>query len=553
MQVRQFIAAWVLCCLLIGVGPVMAVGALTDLNSVRQAAGLGLLEPSAELNQAARAHAEYLVRYLPQGSVASLSAHEQHRSLPGFTGELAADRAAHFNYPHSLVTENISIGNKSTAESISSLMSAIYHRFAFLDPKIDQLGFAEMDRRYVFNMGRRELAQACLQQVPGTSPMPPHNCLGKRMRAQAFEQTCQQLPAEALYSSPYPNRCPNGTLLNRQFMQQVCEQPPAGAVLKGAGRYFDICSNGLKISGTWLDRICHSTDPNIIYPNSGSYYQICTPAQQVHARWYENFCDSLPADQLETDSGRYYRVCTNGFELKSEYLEDLQAQTLEDVPEAVLWPAQGVAEIQPVFYDEDPHPTPDLEMTGYPVSIQFNEQRVDKVSIMGFILEEFEEADSGGWKTVDAVRMIDHLSDINAKLTEHQFAWFPLQRLNWGTRYRYRVDALVDGVFRQYNAAFQTTQLPVPVYSVNPETGQVTVAENRFILYRAPDAYDAKPFQQVGLSYRGRPYVDVSVIDTNTVELTVAGSGCEPVFLSTRLEEQVQINFCGKKRKRGLF
>ncbi len=532
---------------------VASAGALEAVNGARQAAGLSALSASPQLQQAAQAHAEYLSRYLPQGGIVTVSAHQQRRSLPGFSGELAPDRAAYFKYPHSLVTENISVGNRSVEESVSSLMSAIYHRFAFLDPQIDQLGFAEVDQRYVYNMGQGELAQACLSQPAEARVQPPHNCLGKRMRASAYDQLCTQIPAEAVYTEPFSSRCANGVLLREDFMQQVCATPPAGAELRGAGRYYNACGNGLKIAAAWFDRICRSNDPNIIYTHSGSFYELCEPARKVHAAWYEAMCANLPPEAQETDSGRYYRVCNNDFEIKSEYLERLHSEALDGVSEAVLWPADGVTDIQPVFYDEDPHPTPDLPMTGYPITVEFNPDKVKQVSIMGFTLEVADSEAMGGWRAVEPVRQLDQLNDLNALLSEYQFAWFPIERLEWGAHYRYRIDALVDGVFRQYSAGFDTTALPVPLYQVNAESGQVTVNDNHFILYRPPDAYDNTPFKQVGLRYRGRPYVEVSVIDTNTVELKAGGSGCAPVFLTTRLEEQLQINFCARRQGRRLF
>jgi hypothetical protein len=174
---------------------------------------------------------------------------------------------------------------------------------------------------------------------------------------------------------------------------------------------------------------------------------------------------------------------------------------------------------------------------------------------MGFMLEMKDDAEASGWKNLSQIRTIDHLTDINDQFSTHQFAWFPLQRLKWGAHYRYRIDALVDGVFRQYKAQFATTELAVPMYEVSGEFNDVTVAENHFILYREPDAYDDSPFRSIELNYRNRPFVDVQVIDTNTVELSVGGSGCTPVLLSTRLEEVIYINFCQNsgrdKRRRG--
>jgi hypothetical protein len=213
-------------------------------------------------------------------------------------------------------------------------------------------------------------------------------------------------------------------------------------------------------------------------------------------------------------------------------------------PDAVFWPADGINNIQPVFYDEEPHPTPDLAMTGYPVSIEFNSQTIDSVSIMGFGLELEDASTAGKWSPVTQIRQIDKSSDINTQFTSHQFAWFPLQRLKWGAHYRYYVDVLLDGAFRRFTAEFYTTKLPVPVYAVGGAVNQVAVAENHFVLYREPDTHDPSPFENVGLKYRDRPFVDIEVIDTNTIEIIVGGSSCAPVILSTRLNDEIYIQFC---------
>jgi len=531
--------------------------AINDLNTMRHATGLPALTHSPELQKAAEAHARYLVRYMQPGMSSQVSAHEEHEGLPEFTGRLAADRAQYFAYPHSQVIENVSLGNLSLDEAISSLMSAIYHRFAFLNMDIDEIGIAHVGRRYVFDMGRKDLAQTCIVQPESARVSPAHNCLGRKIKSSAYDALCTNLPVEAIHSPPFPSRCANGALLERSFMKKVCEQPPEGAILKGAGRYYDACGNGLKISARWFEQACSSNHPDVVYQHSGSSYEICSPAVSVHADWYQQFCAAIPDENLETDSGAYYSLCSNGFRVKSEYLDSLNVATLKNRPDAVLWPADGVSNIQPVFYDEEPHPTPDLPMTGYPISIEFNPQRVDSVSIMGFELELADASTSSGWRLVPEIRLIDKLTDVNGQLSSHQFAWFPLRRLEWGAQYRYHVDVLVDGAFRRFSAEFETTALPVPVYKVGGDVNRVSVAENHFVLYREPDAYDTSPFKDVGLRYRDRPFVDIEVVDTNTIEVNAGGSSCAPVLLSTRLNEEIYIEFCqgsgGSSRWKRLF
>ena len=520
--------------------------AVDDVNAVRRLAALPELSSSVELTNAAQAHARYLQRYSPSGRGLIGSAHEQRKGLPEFTGHLAADRALYFGYPHSQVTENVSLGNDSIQESISILMSAIYHRFAFLDPLVDEIGAAQAGRSYVFNMGKKQLSQICLNQPEVARMMPPHSCKGQLMKHSAYLELCANLPREARYMPPYPYRCPDGSLLREEVMQAVCANPPAGAELKGAGRYYDMCDNGLKLSAKWLNRVCGNSQSAAHYPYSGASYSICPEEVPVYAEWYENMCDTLPDSEREQGSGTYYDFCSNGFEIKSEFYDGLEQEALQALPEAVLWPADDAVSIQPVFYNEDPHPTPDLLMTGYPVSIQFNPRQVQDVSIMGFTLERKQDTESGKWEAVEGVRQIDHLTDINGEFTPYQFAWFPLQRLKWSSEYRYRVDALVDGGFKRYSARFRTTDLPVPLYEVDAESNTVRVQENHFIIYREPDSYDMEPFRSVDLNYRGRPYIDVNVIDTNTVEVQAGGSGCAPIVLNTRLQEPIYIEFCAR-------
>jgi hypothetical protein len=218
----------------------------------------------------------------------------------------------------------------------------------------------------------------------------------------------------------------------------------------------------------------------------------------------------------------------------------------------VIWPADGASGIKPVFYQEDPHPTPDLPMTGYPISIQFNPQKVQKVAIMGFALERQSRTDSN-WVLISAVRSIDHLSDVQQKFSVHQFAWFPIQRLEWGTKYRYRIDALVNGGFEQYSAQFITTGFNMPIYTSNAEVTEILAAENQFILYQKPDAFDAFPFSDIELKGNIRAQIEAKVIDTNTVEIHINGGRCSPVMLTTRLGEEITIQRCKDRGWRGIF
>lgn len=119
---------------------------LNYLNSIRDSAGMTPLYENGALDDAAANHSLYLYHH-------DLMSHEENRMNMYFTGETPSQRCISTGYIN--CTENISFGNRDYVDSIDRLMSAIYHRFAFLDISINEIGFAKADENhnFVYNMG----------------------------------------------------------------------------------------------------------------------------------------------------------------------------------------------------------------------------------------------------------------------------------------------------------------------------------------------------------------------------------------------------------------
>ncbi|MFT7880485.1 MAG: CAP domain-containing protein [Sulfurimonas sp.] len=135
--------------------------ALHYLNRLRNATGLIPLQREPILETAAQNHARYLIEN-------DQLSHTQIRTDKSFTGVTPADRAIYTGYRSNFVTENISTNNRDYKASIDNLFSAIYHRFAFLDFKIDQIGIGLLqnstqrsDIAYVYNMGLSSINRLC--------------------------------------------------------------------------------------------------------------------------------------------------------------------------------------------------------------------------------------------------------------------------------------------------------------------------------------------------------------------------------------------------------
>ncbi|MDX1346297.1 MAG: CAP domain-containing protein, partial [Sedimenticolaceae bacterium] len=154
-----------LACLSFGIPPVLADSdAIEYLNSLRKEAGMTALRNDRELARSAQNHADYLVLHL-QGDVSRMSsAHDESPGREGYTGRTPQERAVAAGYPHKQVKENVAIGHATPVEAIDGLMAAIYHRLAFLDFSIDQVGFGAASKTDVFMLGRSDLQATCYER-----------------------------------------------------------------------------------------------------------------------------------------------------------------------------------------------------------------------------------------------------------------------------------------------------------------------------------------------------------------------------------------------------
>jgi len=137
--------------------------ALNLLNEIREAMGMNTLVHNDQLEAAAQAHADYIVRN-------NIASHDEIPGLPGFTGKTPADRAMHAGYLSTQVIENLSAHNADAKTSIDGLFSAIYHRFGFLDTGIDEVGVGvtqnpsdSNENAFVYLMGNAQVNALCAE------------------------------------------------------------------------------------------------------------------------------------------------------------------------------------------------------------------------------------------------------------------------------------------------------------------------------------------------------------------------------------------------------
>ena len=350
------------------------------LNSIRELMQMERLAENTQLKTAAQAHADYLV-------LNNESAHEEITGHKNFTGIRPVERAFHAGYNSSQVSENLSTKNPNARTSVDGLLSAIYHRFGFLSPSIDQIGVGvtqdmndSIKSAFVYLMGNSALNQLCL-----------------------------------------------------------------GRNFSGSGKYI---------------------------------YRVCKESE--HRIKEKEFYRSL-----------HYSKQNN--------------------PKIILYPYDGEEEVPPAFYSEIPDPLPDYEVSGFPVSVEFNDHFFKKVTLHSFKL--YEE----GGKEIKDVRLMDRSSDPHQKFTENQYALFPLHRLEYDQKYRAEVIYGVKGKKETLTWYFQT-QKPTEEFHLitqKEETISIDPSKSHIIYFRPHDPHDIIKNIQFPAD------IDISFLDNNTIKLTL--------------------------------
>lgn len=138
--------------------------AVAYLNEYRRGSGLSGLKPNQILSQAAKNHAEYSAQNEYMG-------HDETAGRAKFSGTDPVSRAIAAGYKSRHILENIAYKN-DFKEAVDGLFSAIYHRFAFLNLSVDEVGYALASKdkfnAFVFEMGNSRLNAFCARGASDT-------------------------------------------------------------------------------------------------------------------------------------------------------------------------------------------------------------------------------------------------------------------------------------------------------------------------------------------------------------------------------------------------
>jgi len=226
-----------------------------------------------------------------------------------------------------------------------------------------------------------------------------------------------------------------------------------------------------------------------------------------------SYLERLCHEKSFSGSGKYYyKVCKNEtHRIGEKVFKQAQMSNERYNPEVIVYPYDGQTEVPPVFYDESPDPLPAYDVSGFPVSIEFNDYYFKKVELLSFRL--FDNADN----EVKELLIMDKENDPHGRFTNKQFALFPLKRLAYNRHYRAEVSYRVHNKTKIVSWAFNTQQPTEELHTIETKSAIVHLSKGKsHILYLVPqNAHDMLKNLQFPTD------VDIKFIDHNTLKLTV--------------------------------
>ncbi len=221
--------------------------------------------------------------------------------------------------------------------------------------------------------------------------------------------------------------------------------------------------------------------------------------------------NALCSGKSFTGAGKYWRGCKDrSHRIKDKDFTKALNSSKGNNPDIILYPYDGQKEVPPAFYAEIPDPLPEYEVSGFPVSVEFNDLYFKEVTLILFNIynEKGESLE---------VLLMDSDTDPHQRFTANQFTVFPLKRLEYNHTYRAELSYESKGKNRTISWHFSTKEILEKLYIIREMSDEITIeAKKSAVIYFKPiDAHDLIKDMLFPVD------VDVQFLDNNTIKLTV--------------------------------
>jgi len=188
----------------------------------------------------------------------------------------------------------------------------------------------------------------------------------------------------------------------------------------------------------------------------------------------------------------------------------------------ITYPFNQQSDVPPVFFNESPDPLPNYDVSGFPISISFNQAIFKDIKFLNF-----ELFDSQG-KRIRNTLIQNSKTDPNRRLNKFSFVLFPLDRLEWNSEYSVNFLAIVDKKLFEKKWSFKTRKNDFPLHKIEDEDKTITVKVNQPNLFYFPP----KTAKDLLHNVRYNSNFNMEFIDQNTLKLTALKSSLITKYLN---------------------
>ena len=235
------------------------------------------------------------------------------------------------------------------------------------------------------------------------------------------------------------------------------------------------------------------------------------------------------------------RVSSNGWDVcfDNKRISDSDYKdSVDTTHKLVIWPAPKTTDIPPAFFEEIPDPLPDRNVSGYPISVEFNKYIYDQNHTPA--LQSFTLQDMQG-NQLDTITL-DQNSDPHKKFTQYQYAIFPKQRLEWGRCYHAKLVYIANNTQYTKEWDFKTKTLQTPkVYTITEDNSSKNIVSDvNYTLYFVPTSKTDILTGGYEMSYNTPNAPEISQIDYNTFTIKVTNASTNnTITLKLKKEDNI--------------
>jgi len=186
----------------------------------------------------------------------------------------------------------------------------------------------------------------------------------------------------------------------------------------------------------------------------------------------------------------------------------------------ITYPFANQTNVPPAFFDELPDPLPDYDVSGFPVSLSFNQAHFKQIDLLSFTLLD---AEMKPLKTIN----YNYKSDPNRRLDKFSFVLFPVKRLKWNSLYHVQFLAKADNKLISRKWSFQTTKPKFPLHIIENNNSPITIKINQPNLFYFPPHTARDLLHNV----RYNSNFKMEFLDKNTIKLTALHLSDENIHL----------------------